>query len=50
VIDLVGVAQKEVAGEQKKIFGEGKKLSTDEKKAKGLLVTFNANDKTITRR
>ena len=47
VMDLVGVAQQEVASAQKKIFGDGKKLREEEKKAKGLLVEFSANGATV---
>jgi hypothetical protein len=49
VIDLVGMAQEEVGEAQKKVFGEGKVLSEAEKRAKGLLVDFTANDTTGTK-
>ena len=49
VIDLVGMAQEEVGEAQKRVFGEGKALSEGEKRSKGLLVDFTANDATVTK-
>ena len=49
VMDLVGAAQEEVGSAQKRIFGEGKELSQAEKKAKGLVVSFRAEKRDISK-
>jgi hypothetical protein len=46
VMDLVGMAQKEVEDAQKNVFGEGKELTEDEKKAKGLILSFTTRETT----
>ncbi len=49
VMDLVGVAQQDVASAQKKVFGEGKDLSDEQKRNQGLMLDFSANGKSVTK-